>query len=250
MKRRTTTSLLSAALLAFALPVAGFAQSPGENFFTNWDTDGDGQVTLEEVLERRGDLFTTFDFDEDGILSAEELANHDAMRDAMQDGQDRPDMAARGQRGGRDGVQGQGRGPWMDRQGMMPRQGQMMPAPGWGAQPQGYGYGMPHPGWGQPPQGWGYAPAQPGWGQPHGMMQPGWGAQPMPPRGGMGGPQGQPGAGPQGMQQQMGGALDADGNGQISREEFVSAGEAWLQRFDRNRDGAVNAQDFPTAPRQ
>lgn len=247
MKRHATTSLLSVALLAFALPVAAFAQAPGENFFTNWDTDSDGQVTLEEVLERRGDLFTTFDFDEDGILSAEELANHDAMRDAMQDGQERPDMGARGQRGG------QGRGPGMGRGGMGP-QGQMMPAPGWGGQPQGYGYVMPNPGWGQPQQSWGYGPAQqgwgcaPGWGGQQGMMQPGWGAQPMPPRGGMGGPQGQPGTGPQGMQQQMGGALDTDGDGQISREEFVNAGNTWLPRFDRNRDGVVNAQDFPTAP--
>ncbi|SMH36919.1 hypothetical protein [Maritimibacter sp. HL-12] len=237
MKRHAGTSLLSAALLALALPVAGFAQAPGENFFINWDTDSDGKVTLEEVLERRGDLFTTFDFDEDGFLSAEELTNHDAMRDAMQAAQERPDMAMRGQQGRFGG--GYGRGPGVA------RQGQMMPAPGWGGQPQGYGYGVPHPGWSQAPQGWGQGAAQPGWdgapgwgyGPPQGMMQPGWNGQPMPPHGGM--------AGPQAMQQQVGGTLDADGDGQISRDEFVNTGEAWLARFDRNRDGVVNAQDFP-----
>lgn len=244
MKRRTTTALLSATVLTLSLPLAGFAFTPGENFFNTWDYDGDGKVTLEEVLERRALLFDGFDADEDGILSQEELADHNAMRDAMQDAQDRPDMAGagRGRQGG--GGQGQGMGR-MGGRGYGPRGGPMMQQPGWGyGQPQqGWGYGY---GYGQP-QGYGYGYG-PGWGGQPGMMQPAWGQpQGMAPRG-WGQPQGQPGMGQQGMGQQMhaqmDAMLDADGDGRISREEFVKAGEGWLPRFDRNGDGVVDAADF------
>jgi hypothetical protein len=197
---------------------------------TNWDSDGDGKVTLAEVLERRGDLFDGFDVDENGILSAEELADHNAMRDAMQTAQDRPDQA-------QFGMMGQGRGRQM---GGQPGGGRMQA-------PQGYGYqqvqpgrgpmGGHHGGWGQP-QGYGSGPcgSQQGWGQ-----QQGWSQQQ-----GMG-PQGM---GQQNMQQQMGFGLDTDGDGQISRDEFITSGESWLPRFDRNGDGVVDATDFPSMPQQ
>lgn len=230
MKR---TSLLTATILALALPMGASAQSwnPGENFLTNWDTDGDGKVTVAEVLERRGILFESFDSDENGLLSPQELADHNAMRDAMQDAQDRPDWAGNG---GRWANQPQGQtGAWAPGQGRG-RQGgggggRMMQqqAPGWG-QPQGWG---PQQGWGQP-QGWG--PPQ-GWGQPQG-----WGPQGY----------GQPGSGLQNMGTQMQAGLDADNDGQISRDEFVKAGETWLPRFDRNGDGVVTIDDFAMGNRR
>ena len=222
MKR---TTILTATILAIALPLAASAQdwTPGENFLTNWDYDGDGKVTAAEVLERRGDLFDGFDANEDGVLSAEELADHNAMRDAMQDAQDRPDWVG----------QGQGQGRWGGQQ----QQGQ----PGMMGQSRGHqgGWGGGHRAMMQQPQ--------QGWGQPQGYGQPGMG-----PQQGMGQPQGygQPGMGPQNMDAQMQAGLDADGDGQISRDEFVKAGESWLPRFDRNGDGAVTIDDFAMGNRR
>ncbi|QLQ20127.1 MAG: EF-hand domain-containing protein [Exiguobacterium profundum] len=77
------------ALIALALALgsgAAMAQqgNPGANFITQWDADGDGIVTVEEVQTRRGDLFTTFDANEDGQLSAEEFIVIDETRAANQ----------------------------------------------------------------------------------------------------------------------------------------------------------------------
>ena len=280
---RRTTSFLAVTVFALAMPFSASAHMGGDNFIQTWDFDGDGTVTLEDVLERRGVMFDGYDADEDGFLSDAEMADHDAQRDAMQESRERPDMGkgGMGQGGGyRQGIgmgpqggQGRamgpmgGRGPGMGQMG----QGQMMPPPGWGqGQPPAFGYGQPQGFPYGPPQGYGFGPA-PGWGQPYGMMPPGWG-QPrgMDPQGmgrqGMGpmgmapqgpaqqgmGPMGgrmmgSPGMGGQGMQQSMYDGLDADGDGQISRDEFVSAGEGWLPRFDRNGDGVVDATDFPAA---
>ena len=93
------------ALIALALALgtgAAMAQqgNPGANFITQWDADGDGIVSLEEVNTRRGDLFTTFDANEDGQLSDEEFLVIDETRVANQ--------AAMQEQAG--GGQGRGRG--------------------------------------------------------------------------------------------------------------------------------------------
>lgn len=87
MKR---TSLLSVLALAVALPAFSLATTPGETFVTNWDYDGDGQVTLSEVLERRADLFASFDENGDGVLSPTELAAHNAAAVSMREANGAP----------------------------------------------------------------------------------------------------------------------------------------------------------------
>ena len=74
------TVLLTCAAL---MPIAAFAQdTPGSHFVENWDLDGNGSVSAEEITERRGDIFTMFDQDEDGMLSAEEYVLFDETRAA------------------------------------------------------------------------------------------------------------------------------------------------------------------------
>ena len=74
------TVLLTCAAL---MPIAAFAQdTPGTHFVENWDLDGNGSVSAEEITERRGDIFTMFDQDEDGMLSAEEYVLFDETRAA------------------------------------------------------------------------------------------------------------------------------------------------------------------------
>ena len=77
------------ALIALAIALgtgAATAQqgNPGANFITQWDSDGDGIVSFEEVQTRRGDLFTTFDANEDGQLDSEEFVVIDETRVANQ----------------------------------------------------------------------------------------------------------------------------------------------------------------------
>lgn len=272
MKRRSST-ILSATVLALALPLAASAVTPGENFLTNWDYDGDGQVTLEEVLERRGDLFDGFDADENGFLSAEELADHNAMRDAMQDSQDRPTWGGQAQgfaRGpGAYGGQGMGQRPaWGgQRGGMMGPQGYgyAQPQRGCAMGPQGYGamgpQGMmgPQGGWGQP-QGWGQPGMGPqqGWGQPgmgpYGMGQPGYGQPGFAP--GMGQPQGmgpqgqgQPqglAQGPQGPQGQAQGQGQPQGMGQPGMGPQGQQAQMGLG-LDTDGDGQISRDEFTGA---
>lgn len=74
------TVLLTCAAL---MPIAAFAQdTAGTHFVENWDLDGNGSVSAEEITERRGDIFTMFDQDEDGMLSAEEYVLFDETRAA------------------------------------------------------------------------------------------------------------------------------------------------------------------------
>lgn len=53
---------------------------PGSHFIENWDLDGDGQVTLAEAEERRGDVFLSFDANEDGFIDGEEYKTFDEAR--------------------------------------------------------------------------------------------------------------------------------------------------------------------------
>jgi len=55
---------------------------PGGHFIENWDLDGDGQMTMDEAREKRGDLFTMFDQDENGQLDGGEYDLFDETRQA------------------------------------------------------------------------------------------------------------------------------------------------------------------------
>ena len=73
------------ALAAFALlfPFAAAAQgTPGSHFIENWDLDENGSVSLDEITERRGDVFVMFDQDDNGSLDAAEYALFDETRAA------------------------------------------------------------------------------------------------------------------------------------------------------------------------
>ena len=79
MKRTLTLSTI--ALLLLASP--SFAQgNPGAHFVENFDINGDGQVTLAEVQEKRGEIFYMLDQDEDGTLSGAEYDLFDETRAA------------------------------------------------------------------------------------------------------------------------------------------------------------------------
>jgi len=79
MKRTT----LAAIALATLLPISALAQNgtPGLHFIENWDGDDDGQITLAEATEKRGDIFYMFDQDENELLDAEEYKLFDATRE-------------------------------------------------------------------------------------------------------------------------------------------------------------------------
>ena len=142
---------------AIALGTAAYAQqgNPGSHFIENWDSDEDGQVTLVEATERRGDIFTTFDEDDNGFLSSSDYAMFDEAR-----ANDRASMKEAGQ--------GQGRG-------------------------QGKGRGHRQGGEGQ------------------------------------------------GMTMDFN---DVNGDGQVSRDEFMARTKDWYAQMDRNGDGTVTTADF------
>ncbi|MCB1971281.1 MAG: EF-hand domain-containing protein [Geminicoccaceae bacterium] len=134
-----------AALLPFLLvtvPVA-VAQQPGQHFLDNWDLDESGDVSVDELRERRGDVFSSFDHDDNGVLDEDEYDVFDEARHS--DMQNEP----------------------------------------------GRGKGMDH------------------------VMR--------------------------GLERQNN---DADGDGLVSREEFVGNSDAWFRSLDRNEDGIVNTDDF------
>lgn len=145
MKR---TLLLTAAII---LGTAAYAQqgNPGGHFLEKWDTNEDGQVTLIEATERRGDIFTTFDEDDNGFLSSSDYAMFDEAR-----ANDHASM--------KEARQGQGRG------------------------------------------------------------------------------KGQGGEG-QGMTMEFN---DVNGDGQVSRDEFMTRTNDWYVQMDRNGDGTVTKADF------
>lgn len=71
---------LSLALLLAAAPALAQQGEPGAHFIENWDSDGDGAVTVDEAGARRADVFASFDANEDGFLDAEEYVTFDEAR--------------------------------------------------------------------------------------------------------------------------------------------------------------------------
>tara|TARA_R110002012_G_scaffold23906_5_gene80716 strand:+ start:731 stop:1168 length:438 start_codon:yes stop_codon:yes gene_type:complete len=77
------TKLAMFATLVALTPLAGFAETtPGSHFIENWDLDGNGAVSLEEITERRGDVFAMFDQDDNNYLNAKEYVLFDETRAA------------------------------------------------------------------------------------------------------------------------------------------------------------------------
>lgn len=72
--RMATAALLLSATAALA------QTSPGNQFMDNWDLDGNGTATVEELREMRASVFLTFDSNEDGALNAEEYVMFDEAR--------------------------------------------------------------------------------------------------------------------------------------------------------------------------
>lgn len=149
-----------AALTTLLLTGSAMAQggNPGAHFIENWDENGDGVVILEEVKQKRGDVFYMFDQDEDGMLTAEEYVMFDETREA--------DMATEAEEQSNNGGGGQGKN-----------------------------------------------------GGGHGNEQ----------------------RGAEGMSLEFN---DANGDGQVSEEEFVSSADAWFATMDRNGDGELSRADF------
>lgn len=72
-----------ASSLVLTLSTSAFAQGqPGGHFIENWDLSGDGVVSIEDLTERRSDIFSTFDANEDGFIDAAEYKDFDAARAA------------------------------------------------------------------------------------------------------------------------------------------------------------------------
>ena len=96
---------LSAAALMFSGAFA-FAQVPGQHMIDTWDNNADGKVTLEEVKERRENLFASFDANNDGFIDAEESKTMDEMRENEQQSM----QEEGGMMGGQGKMQGMGQG--------------------------------------------------------------------------------------------------------------------------------------------
>lgn len=74
--------VFAAALLLSTSAAMAQQGTPGTHFIENWDMDGDGAITLQEVEERRGIVFDMFDDDQNGSLNATEYAVFDETRAA------------------------------------------------------------------------------------------------------------------------------------------------------------------------
>ena len=67
-------------VLTLAASSAMAQNTPGTHFIENWDLDGNGSVSVEELTERRDTVFRMFDNDENDQLDAEEYAQFDETR--------------------------------------------------------------------------------------------------------------------------------------------------------------------------
>ncbi|MHA6264846.1 EF-hand domain-containing protein [Arenibacterium sp. CAU 1754] len=76
-------SILVSALMIAASPALAQGQGvPGAHFIENWDLDGNGEVSADEVAEKRSDIFYMFDQDENGTLTSSEYDLFDETRRA------------------------------------------------------------------------------------------------------------------------------------------------------------------------
>lgn len=92
------TKITLLALCATLMPLSAMAeQTPGAHFIENWDLDESGVVSLDEITERRGDVFRMFDQDENGVLDAQEYVLFDETRAADMEN----NAGGHGQGGGR-----------------------------------------------------------------------------------------------------------------------------------------------------
>lgn len=74
--------ILAAALTAMTAVSAQAGEKPGAHFVENWDMNEDGVVSLEDLSEKRGDVFYMFDENEDGYLDSAEYVLFDETRAA------------------------------------------------------------------------------------------------------------------------------------------------------------------------
>ncbi|RUS60892.1 EF-hand domain-containing protein [Pseudorhodobacter sp. E13] len=80
-----TFFLLTTALTLIAGMALAQQGQPGAQFIEQWDMDGDGQVTLAEAIEKRGEIFVMFDKEADGTMDAADfdgVAEHLAAENA------------------------------------------------------------------------------------------------------------------------------------------------------------------------
>ncbi len=82
MNIKLTSLIALTSLLLTGTAMAQGNGTPGAHFIENWDQNGDGVVSLEEVTQKRGDVFYMFDQNEDGLLNAEEYVTFDETREA------------------------------------------------------------------------------------------------------------------------------------------------------------------------
>jgi len=74
------TTLITTALISI-LSTPVLAQSDlNDHFFSKWDLNGDGKVTVAEATAHRADLHATFDENSDGFLDAADYVAFDAAR--------------------------------------------------------------------------------------------------------------------------------------------------------------------------
>lgn len=206
---------LMAALTATLIAGAAYAETFQEHFMSSWDANSDGEVTLEEVVERRESVFAAFDANDDGFIDAEERKAMNEMRDTehasmAEEGIERPNGMGQGKGMGQGHGQAQGMGHGQGKgQGMGPGKGMGQGHGNAMAQGHGQGQGM-------------------GQGKGQGMGR------------GMGGNFQANAEG--GMHD--GRMIDTDGDGKFSRDEFVGMSATWLARLDNNGDGKIGSADF------